>query len=105
MTTAAIGPLTAIGPIAGIAPSVGALDNATQSNGASFGRQLANGLDNLQRAQSNADDLAVSAATGDLTDVHDYMIASTKAQLATQLTVAVRNKAVDAFNEIMRMQA
>ena len=43
-------------------------------------------------------------ALTDLTDVHDYMIASTEAQLATQLTVAVRNKAVDAFNEIMRMQ-
>ncbi len=32
------------------------------------------------------------------------MIATTQAQLATQLTVALRNKAVDAFNEVMRMQ-
>jgi flagellar hook-basal body complex protein FliE len=64
---------------------------------------LMHGINSLQQAQSNADNLAVGAATGDLTDVHDYMIASTEAQLATQLTVAVRNKAVDAFNEIMRM--
>ena len=62
------------------------------------------GLENLQAVQSTADNLAVKAATGDLTDVHDYMIAATQASLATQLTVAVRNKAVDAFNEIMRMQ-
>jgi flagellar hook-basal body complex protein FliE len=32
------------------------------------------------------------------------MIASTEAALATELTVAVRNKAVDAFTEILRMQ-
>jgi flagellar hook-basal body complex protein FliE len=33
------------------------------------------------------------------------MIASSEASLAMQLTTAVRNKALDAFNEIMRMQA
>ena len=42
--------------------------------------------------------------TGNATDVHDYMIAATQANLATELTVAVRNKAVEAFNDIMRMQ-
>lgn len=71
---------------------------------AGFGDLVARGLENLQGLQGNADALAVQAATGDLTDVHDYMIAATKASLATELTVAVRNKAVEAFTEIMRMQ-
>jgi len=70
----------------------------------SFSELVSSGLDNVQQAQSSADSLAQQAATGDLTDLHDYMIASTQAQLATDLTVTVRNKAVDAFNEIMRMQ-
>jgi flagellar hook-basal body complex protein FliE len=66
---------------------------------------VAKGLDYLQQSQQKSDDLAVRAATGRLTDVHDYMIAATEASLVTELTVAIRNKAVDAFNEIMRMQA
>jgi len=101
--------IPAVGALSGLTPAIGALTQtdgtANQAGGGGFGGMLMNGINRLQQVQSNADDLAVSAATGDLTDVHDYMIASTQAQLATQLTVAVRNKAVDAFNEIMRMQA
>jgi len=85
--------------------NVGSTEAATPAGGGSFATALGDGLDKLQQTQSNADDLAVKAATGDLADVHDYMIASTQAGLATQLTVAVRNKAVEAFTEIMRMQA
>jgi flagellar hook-basal body complex protein FliE len=44
------------------------------------------------------------AATGDLQDVHDYVIAATSMQTATELTTTVRNKALEAFSEIMRMQ-
>ena len=52
---------------------------------------------------TTADGLATQAATGDLKDVHDYMIASTEAALATEMVVTIKNKAVEAFNEIMRM--
>ena len=96
-----------IAAIASIAPIISTTGTAATaaSSGAGFAAQLSQGLAQLQTVQSKADDLAVQAATGSLTDVHDYMIASTEATLATQLTVAVRNKAIDAFNEIMRMQA
>ena len=69
----------------------------------SFGQTLTQALDGLSGMQTKADGLAVQAATGDLTNVHDYMIAATEASLATELTVAVRNKAVEAFNQIMNM--
>jgi flagellar hook-basal body complex protein FliE len=72
-------------------------------SGGDFASALAGGLENVQAMQSKTDGLAVQAATGDLKDVHDYMIASTESGIATQLTVAVRNKAVEAFSEIMRM--
>ena len=72
--------------------------------GASVGDVLTKQLENLSAAQNQADQLALQAATGDLQAVQDYTIAATEAQLLTQLTVAIRNKAIDAFNEIMRMQ-
>ncbi len=72
--------------------------------GPAFGRLLAQGIDGLEGMQDKTDGLAVQAATGDLTAIHDYTIAATETSVATQLTVAVRNKAVEAFNEIMRMQ-
>ena len=79
--------------------------DATSGANNDFTSMLSKGLESVQASQTNADNLAVQAATGQLTDVHDYIIAATEASLATQLTVAVRNKALDAFNEIMRMQA
>jgi flagellar hook-basal body complex protein FliE len=101
-----IGPIEPIGAIA--VPQLAGITEPTAvdpASGVNFANALGNGLDHLQSVQNKADDLAVQAATGTLTDVHDYMIAATDAQLTTQLTIAVRNKALDAFNEIMRMQA
>lgn len=69
-----------------------------------FGSMVLDGLDRLEKTQDRADGLAVQAATGDLTSIHDYTIAAAEANVTTQLTVAVRNKAVEAFNDIMRMQ-
>ncbi|MCV2489490.1 flagellar hook-basal body complex protein FliE [Geodermatophilus sp. YIM 151500] len=102
-------------PLGGIVPvGVGALGAATGASGPvpvataaeggdGFAAVLAATFDRLQGAQRTADGLAVQAATGDLRDVHDYMIASAEASLATEMVVTVKNKAVEAFNEIMRM--
>ena len=92
--------LDALGALSGAtgtagAPSVGSVD---------FGEVLSGGLQQLDATQKNADALAVQAATGDLTDVHAYTMAATQAELTTELTVTLRNKALDAFTEIMRMQ-
>jgi flagellar hook-basal body complex protein FliE len=72
--------------------------------GGDFGSMLLDGVDRLEGVQDKADQLAVQAATGDLTNIHDYTTAAAEAAVTTKLTVAVRNKAIEAFNEIMRMQ-
>ncbi len=75
----------------------------TSGTGAAFGDMVLDGLDRLEAVQDKSDKLAVQAATGDLNDIHDYTVASTEASVTAQLTVAVRNRALEAFNEIMRM--
>ena len=94
----------AIAPIGGVGVSLPPVTGVSKPDGGGFAEALANNLENLQQTQNQADQLAVQAATGDLSQVHDLMIANTKATLATELTVAVRNKAVEAFTEVMRMQ-
>lgn len=97
-----------ISPLAGISytPAVGgvsATGGTAAADGAGFGKALAQGMEQLNSLQQASDTASVQAVTGQLTDVHDYTIAANEAALATQLTVAVRNKAVEAFTEIMRM--
>jgi flagellar hook-basal body complex protein FliE len=79
---------------------------ATQAAGGDgFAASLGNAVDGLQQLQSDSKTLALKAVTGNLDDIHDATIASTRAQVTLELVAAVRNKGVDAFNEIMRMQA
>lgn len=87
----------------GFTPYVAPTLSARPAEGAGFSGLLADGLSRLEGLNDTADRLAVQAATGDLQGLHDYTIAATEASVATQLTVAVRNKAVEAFTEIMRM--
>ena len=98
--------ISAIGAVGGALPQLPSLPavNGPKPVGTGFDDALVGGLENLYALQTKTDDLAVQAATGDLKDVHDYMIASTRSSVAAEMTVAVRNKAVEAFSEIMRMQ-
>ncbi|MGN6406715.1 MAG: flagellar hook-basal body complex protein FliE [Curtobacterium sp.] len=85
----------------------GSADAATTptSDGTGFAASLGNAVDGLQQLQSDSKTLALKAVTGNLDDIHDATIAATRAQVTLELVSAVRNKGVDAFNEIMRMQA
>ena len=100
-------PIPAIGALSGIGASTGVQPTATpqSTGGAAFGNALTGAIDNLQQLQGTSDKLAIQAVTGNLDDIHDATLASTRAQVTLELVAGVRNKAVDAFNEIMRMQA
>ena len=110
--TSPIGALSAVSGLSGVSGVAGLSGvAATTGTGAAagvntdFAGLLSKGLENVQAAQAKADDLAVQLANGTLADPAQYTMASTEAALGLQLTMAIRNKAVEAFQEIMRMQA
>jgi flagellar hook-basal body complex protein FliE len=69
-----------------------------------FGEMLTQALEQVNDLQKHADALAVQASTGDIENVHEAVIAMEKAMLALELTVQVRNKLVEAYQELMRTQ-
>ncbi|MVO99163.1 flagellar hook-basal body complex protein FliE [Paenibacillus lutrae] len=69
-----------------------------------FSSFLNNAINGLNGDQQAVDKLNQQFAKGELSDVHQLMIASEKASLGLEFTVQVRNKAMEAYQEIMRMQ-
>ncbi|MFO7299352.1 MAG: flagellar hook-basal body complex protein FliE [Actinomycetes bacterium] len=69
-----------------------------------FEEGLGSALQSLSDAERHADAVAMDIATGGQASVHDLMIATTKAQLSLELAVQVRNRAIEAYQEIMRLQ-
>ncbi|MET0783308.1 MAG: flagellar hook-basal body complex protein FliE [Leifsonia flava] len=104
MTIPAIGAVGTVTPVALVQPPTTA-DAADSAANSTFPASMTGAVDELQKLQGTSDSLAVAAVTGDLSDIHTATIAATRAQVTMELVAAVRNKGVDAFNEIMRMQA
>lgn len=69
----------------------------------SFSQFLGEALSSVEAAQVQADEAARKLATGEIRDIAEVTIASEKATLALQLTVQVRNRVIEAYQEMMRM--
>lgn len=80
------------------------LRSPTSPVGASFGDLVRDALEQLNRLQVEANQAAIDLVAGEPVDLHDVMIAIEKANLGFQLALQVRNKLVEAYQEIMRMQ-
>ena len=70
----------------------------------SFTTLLQQSLERVDGLQHEADTAARAFALGQAPSVHDTMIAMEKADLSLRLATKVRNKVVEAYQEIMRMQ-
>ena len=70
----------------------------------SFGQTLSQAVADVNDLQTQATKAVQSMVSGEATDLHDVMIAVEKARTSFDLLMEIRNKAVDAYREIMRTQ-
>jgi flagellar hook-basal body complex protein FliE len=83
-------------------PAIGGA-TATAATG-DFGRMIGDVLQSLSHTEQSTGNLIARAATGGEVDIHDVMIATQAESLAFQVGVQVRNKLVEAYQEVFRMQ-
>jgi len=84
-------------------PSMPALDEK-ETGGGSFMSYLEKSMGDVNQLLNEADQKATDLAVGKTENLHESMIASEKAETAFKLMVQFRTKAIEAYNEIMRMQ-
>lgn len=70
----------------------------------SFQNILSDAFDEAKQTQQEADQLTARLVSNEPVDLHDVMIATEKADIALQMVLQVRNKLVEAYQEVMRIQ-
>ena len=85
-------------------PTSSISSTAPVETGKTFSQFLTDALDDVNTLQQNAEKASFDLAAGRIQDVSQAVIAAEKASIALQLTMQVRNKVVDAYQEVMRMQ-
>jgi len=85
-------------------PLTGAPKPGAASDGPGFKQMLEGYIDQANQLQQEADKSVVDLATGKLDNLHQVVAAVSEADLSFRLMMQVRNKLVEAYKEIMRMQ-
>lgn len=98
--------MTVIPPTGGVGASAfqGLSSQKAQPSTQALGSTFENALGSVADSLSEADKLSQQVATGQISDLSQLTTAAAKAELAVGLTVAVRDRAVDSFRQIMQMQ-
>ena len=100
----AISSISNIGNLASI-DSIGGVGDTPKSNGLnSFKKILEKAVEDTDSLQLESKSMTEDFITGKTDNIHQVMIAGEKADIALQFTMQIRNKIMDAYNEIMRMQ-
>ncbi|MBO8176525.1 flagellar hook-basal body complex protein FliE [Aeribacillus pallidus] len=70
----------------------------------SFAKVLKQSIEQVNQSQLEADRLTEKLVKGENVELHQVMIAAQKATISLQTAVEIRNKVVEAYQEMMRMQ-
>lgn len=87
-----------------LTPGLGRAQGAAGGNGDDFAQTLMDAIQEVNQAQADSRNLQNSAIAGQPVEPHDVMISMERASMAMQLTLQVRNKLLEAYQEINRMQ-
>lgn len=86
-------------------PDVSGIQATGQADGTSMFTDIANSLtSSVTQTDSTFQSDILKAAQGELDDPHQLLIDSDKANISLQMAVSVRNKALDAYNDIIKTQ-
>ena len=77
---------------------------APKAGSESFGDIFKNMITDTNNLQAEAGKIAEKFALGEISDIHEVMVAAEKAGVAFELVMAIRNKLVEAYQELMRTQ-
>ena len=80
------------------------IDKTLKETTQSFGDTLTQAMTDVNALQNEAGKAVGKMVAGEATDIHEVMVAVEKARTSFDLLMEVRNKALDAYREIMRMQ-
>ncbi len=78
--------------------------NPVKENVEDFGTFLKDALGRVNASQLEAESLVHDFAVGRDVELHEVVLAMEKADLALQLTIQIKNKVIEAYQELMRMQ-
>ena len=87
-----------------IGATTGAQKTQTADGAQGFGQTLDTALGNLSQMQANSDQAMQKLASGENVDLHQVMIATEQTDIAFRVALSLRDKLVEAYQEVMRMQ-
>ncbi len=77
---------------------------STQKNQSDFKNLLNDFFSDVNTSISESGQKAEQLVKGEITDVHEAMIAAEKASVGLEMVVELRNKMIEMYREIMRVQ-